>query len=80
MCSCHLTSYKHLFIGKITPVRVPIEVANGSIIYSEGKGDVRIFWKQSQTSARICSTILLEVLYVPNASVNLLSLGVSRIG
>ena len=43
MCSCHLTPYKHLFIGKIIPARVPIEVANGSTIYSEGKGDVRIY-------------------------------------
>ena len=40
MCSCHLTLYKDVFIGNILPISVPIEVANGTTIYSAGKGDV----------------------------------------
>ena len=76
MCSSHLTPCKDMFIGEITPTTVPIEVANGNTIYSKGLGDVRIFWKNPQSSQKIRSTILRNVLYVPDASISLISLGV----
>lgn len=75
MCSCHLTPRKDAFVGKIMPTRVAIEVADGTTIYSEGKGDVRIFWKSSTSSHLLRSTILRGVLYVPDASISLISLG-----
>ncbi|KAI0993527.1 hypothetical protein K3495_g14657, partial [Podosphaera aphanis] len=75
MCSCHLTPFKDAFISNIIPIRVPIEVANGTIIYARGKGDVRIHWKKSTFSRHTRSTILRDVLYVPDASISLISLG-----
>ena len=63
------------FISQISSVKVPIQIADGTTIHSEGKGDVRIFWKRSEASKHLKSTILRDVLYVPKASVNLISLG-----
>lgn len=75
MYLCHLIPCKVPFIGNIVPQHIPIEVANGTIIYSEGKGDVRKFWKSSETSTHLRPTVLRGVLYVPSASISLISLG-----
>ena len=74
MCSCYLTPYKNLFISRIVPTKIPIEVANGTTIYSKGSGDVRIQWK-NPTLQRLCFTTIHNVLYVPDASISLMSLG-----
>ncbi|KAI1004074.1 hypothetical protein K3495_g4136 [Podosphaera aphanis] len=75
MCSCHLIPHKDAFIGELRPVRLPIDVPNGSIIYSEGRGDVRIYWNNNFSSQHPRSTILRDVLYVPKVSINLISVG-----
>ena len=56
--SCHLTPFKDVFIGENLPSRVPIEVDNGTIVYSVGRADVRIYWKNSSAFKRTRSTIL----------------------
>ncbi|KAJ9523324.1 hypothetical protein QJQ45_005373 [Haematococcus lacustris] len=68
-CSRHLTCNLHL-LHDYQPIQPPhaIEVANGAQMTAWGEGSVRF-------STAAGEVVLLRVLYVPNASANLLSMG-----
>jgi hypothetical protein len=71
--SVHITPRKDQFISKLSPVKTCVEIADGSVVHSRGKGDVRIFYVSQKGRAR--STIVRGVHYIPEAASSLLSVG-----
>jgi hypothetical protein len=72
--STHISNRKDQFIGELQPSSVRISVAKSKVLVAaKGVGDVRIFWLG--TDLVVNSTIVRDVLYVPEASDCLLSIG-----
>jgi hypothetical protein len=72
--STHISNRKDQFIGELKPSSTKISVAKSEVsIIAKGVGDVRIFWLG--TDLVVNSTIVRDVLYVPEASDCLLSIG-----
>ena len=72
--SAHISNRKDQFISELKPSTTKISVAKSNAsVTAEGVGDVRIFWLG--TDLVVNSTIVRDVLYVPEASDCLLSVG-----
>ena len=72
-CSRHLTSERNVFIGRLEESSTKIECANGNYLLAKGVGKIRLSCLKEDGSAS--STTINDVLYVPEAKANLLSLG-----
>lgn len=72
-CSRHLTSDRNVFIGKLDEASTKIECANGNFLLAQGVGKIKLSCLKEDGSSS--STTINDVLYVPNAKANLLSLG-----
>ena len=66
--SSHMTPHRHWF-RELKPHRVPIELADNSLMYSEGIENVVFYLKDSSLN----SILFTNVLYVPQLQNNLLS-------
>lgn len=64
-----MTPHRHWF-HTFVPWRVPVKIANGQIIYSEGKGTVLFIPEGSSNRPTVAIT---DVLFVPELGCNLLS-------
>ncbi|KAI1004178.1 hypothetical protein K3495_g4036 [Podosphaera aphanis] len=72
--SRHITPNRVLFkSGSLKPYRISIKCADNKFIVSDGIGDVELIWEDDNRSAR--SLTIRDVLYIPNASDNLISIG-----
>ncbi|RKF81555.1 hypothetical protein GcC1_024035, partial [Golovinomyces cichoracearum] len=71
--SQHITNRKDVFEKSIQSSNQQIIVANGQIIQAQGRGSILIPWESSQAKPKLLR--IRDVLYVPQASENLLSLG-----
>lgn len=72
--STHISNCKDQFIRELKPSSAKISVAKSKVsVTAKGIGDVRIFWLG--TDLVVNSTIVRDVLYVPEASDCLLSVG-----
>ena len=72
--STHISNRKDQFIGELKPSSTKISVAKSKVsVIAKGEGDVRIFWLGADLVVN--STIVRDVLYVPDASDCLLSVG-----
>ena len=72
-CSLHLTSEKTVFVGRWIESLTRIECANGNYLTAKGVGEIKLLCLKEDGSAS--STMINDVLYVPEAKANLLSLG-----
>ena len=68
--SAHMTFHRH-WMHNLTPYRIPIRLADGTIIYSEGIGSVK--FNAVMHSQEMMPLEFSNVLYVPTLSSNLLS-------
>ncbi|KAI0992360.1 hypothetical protein K3495_g15826, partial [Podosphaera aphanis] len=71
--SQHITNRKDVFEKSIQSSNQQITVANGQMIQAQGIGSILIPWESNQAKAKLLR--IRDVLYVPQASENLLSLG-----
>ncbi|KAI0994484.1 hypothetical protein K3495_g13698 [Podosphaera aphanis] len=72
--SRHITPNRDLFkSGSLKPYRISIKCADNKFIVFGGIGDVELIWENDNRSAR--SLTKRDVLYIPNASDNLISIG-----
>ncbi|RKF54976.1 putative capsid protein [Erysiphe neolycopersici] len=75
--SKHITPNLDVFIvGSLKPYKASIKCADNNFLVSEGIGDVKIEWEDDERTAR--RVIIRDVLYIPHAGDNLLSLGILR--
>ena len=68
--SAHMTFNRH-WMRHMTPHRIPIRLADGSVVYSEGIGSVRFILAMEGQEMRPLE--FTNVLYVPSLSTNLFS-------
>ena len=73
VCSRHLTSEKHVFVGHLTESLTKIECANGNYLTTKGIGKIKRSCLKENGSAS--STTINDVLNVLEAKANLLFLG-----
>ena len=73
-CSRHMTSNRSAFVGDLLPSTRQIQCANGESMQAQGKGDIMIQWEERQ-DRQPKSIRIRNVLYVPDAAENLISLG-----
>lgn len=72
--SIHMTPDRSAFSGELEPSSRTIQVANGSVITAKGKGEVIIEW-QNETTGQPRKVQIKDVLWVPQSSESLISLG-----
>lgn len=65
-CTSHMTPYEKLFIRLNTNIKVPIQVGNGAVLMSKGKGVIEVKTKKG-------TRIIRDVFLVPSLGKNLLS-------
>lgn len=65
-CTSHMTPYEKLFTRLNTNIKVPIQVGNGAVLMSKGKGDIEVMTKKG-------TRIIRDVFLVPSLGKNLLS-------
>jgi transposase InsO family protein len=73
-CTEHMSDQRHLFTNfqNISPNTKPIDGIGGTKLYAHGFGDIKV----TRLSGGIRSTgWLMNVLYVPNLTINLVSVG-----
>ncbi|KZV90666.1 hypothetical protein EXIGLDRAFT_585325, partial [Exidia glandulosa HHB12029] len=69
-CTAHMTPIRTWF-RTYAPHRVPIELADATVIYSAGIGSVEFV---PRVNGKECSSVVFhDVLHVPDLSVNLFS-------
>ena len=68
--SAHMTFNRH-WMRHMTPHHIPIRLADGSVVYSEGIGSVRFI--PAIEGQEMCPLEFTNVLYVPSLSTNLFS-------
>ncbi len=72
-CSRYLTSEKTVFVRRLTESSTRIECANGNYLTAKGVGKIKLSCLKEDGSAS--SNTINDVLYIPEAKANLLSLG-----
>ena len=74
MASRHISNRQHAFVpGSMRPSKVVLSCANGGVMTAAGEGDVRILVLIENNRKQYI--VFKDVLYVPAASENLISLG-----
>jgi len=68
--SAHMTFNRH-WMHHMTPYRIPIRLADGSVLYSEGIGSVRFI--PEVNGRQMAPLEFTNVLYVPSLSTNMFS-------
>ncbi|KAI6249437.1 hypothetical protein HI914_02783 [Erysiphe necator] len=75
--SKHITPNRHFFIKEsLKPHKISIKCADNKFLVSEEIGDIKITWEDDNRTTR--KVIIRDVLYMPQAGDNLISLGVLR--
>ncbi|GLT45830.1 hypothetical protein SLA2020_196340 [Shorea laevis] len=65
-CTCHMANNEAIFSELDKSVRIKVKLGNGSIVQSEGKGNVAVQTKKG-------TKYIHDVLFIPSLSQNLLS-------
>jgi len=70
--STHITGQRDQFVGDLRPIRRQVQCANGEFMTAKGIGNVQL---QSVYENELRSIVIEGVLYAPEASENLISVG-----